>query len=68
MVEFNRLPCPNEKIYDEEVSSDRFHYQLTMFGIRLLVWLSRLQHAHIAYEIAVAKITTEIGRISHCLA
>ena len=30
-VEFNRLPCPNNKMYDNVVFDDRFRYQLTMF-------------------------------------
>ena len=65
--EFNHLPCPNDKIYDDEVFADRFCYQLNMFEIRVLVRLSRLLDAHIAYEIAVAEITAELCRISHCL-
>ena len=67
-VELNRLPCPNNKIYDDEVFADRFRYQLNMFEHRVLVRLSRLLHAHMAYEIAVAKITAEICGISYCLA
>ena len=55
-VEFNRLPCPNNKIYDDAVFADRFRYQLTMCGIRVLIWLSRLPHAHIACEIDTDKI------------
>ena len=39
-VEFNRLPCPRNEMYDDEVFAIRFHYQLTMFGIRVLIWLS----------------------------
>ena len=40
-VEFNRLPCPKNEIYDDAVFANRFHYQLTMFGIGVLIWLSR---------------------------
>ena len=54
-VEFNRLPCPNDKMDDDVVFADWFRNQLTMFGIRILIWLSRLIHAHIAYETDTAK-------------
>ena len=47
-LEFNRLPWSNNKMYDDAVLEDRFHYQLTMFWITLLIGLSRLLHAHIA--------------------
>ena len=57
-VEFNRLPCPKNEMYDDAVFAIRFPYQLTMFGIRILIWISRLLHAHIAYEIVIKKITT----------
>ena len=66
-VEFNRQPCPNNAIYDEAVFADQFRYQLTMFGIRVLIWLSRLLHAHIASEIDTAKIIAAFFRISYCL-
>ena len=46
-VAFNRLPCPNDKKYDDVVFVDRFRYQLTMFGIRVSIWFSRLLRAHI---------------------
>ena len=36
-------------MYDDAVFADRFRYQLTMFGILVLIGLSRLLHAHIAY-------------------
>ena len=67
-VEFNHLPCPNDKMYDDEVFVDRFCYHLSMYEIILLVRLSRLLHAHIAYEIAIAKIIAETCRFSKCLA
>ena len=60
MVELNLLPCPNDKIYNDKVFADRFRNELAMFDDGVLVRLSRLLRAHIAYEIAVAKITTEI--------
>ena len=63
-VEFNRRPCPNEKKYDDVVFVDRFRYQLTMFGIRILIWFSRHHHAHIAYEMDTAKIIAAFCRIS----
>ena len=47
-VEFNRLPCPKNEMYDDAVFANRFHYQLTTFEIRVLIWQSRFFHAHIA--------------------
>ena len=58
-VEFNRLPCPNEKMHYDVVFADRFRYPLTMFGNCLLTELPRLRHAHIAYEIDTVKIIPE---------
>ena len=66
-VEFNRLPCSNNKMNDDAVFADTFRYQLTMFGIRVLIWLSRLFHAHIADEFDTAKIIAAFFRISYCL-
>ena len=54
-------------MYDDVVFSDRFHYQLTMFGLRVLMWQSRIFHAHIAYEIETDKIIAAFRRISYCL-
>ena len=54
-VEFNRLPCPNNEMYGDAVFANRFHYQLTMFGICVLIWQSRFFHAHIAYVIDTEK-------------
>ena len=54
-------------MYDYAISADRFRYQLTMLGIRLLIGLSRLIHAHVAYESDGAKIIAAFGRISYCL-
>ena len=42
-------------MYDDTDFADRFLYQLNVFGIRVLIGLSRLCHAHIAYETDVAK-------------
>ena len=61
-MELNRLPCPNDKMCDDDIFVDRSRRQLTMFEIRVLVGLSRLLHAHITHEIAVAKITARICR------
>ena len=36
-VEFDRLPCPNNEMHDDAVFADRFRYQLTMFGIHVLI-------------------------------
>ena len=44
-------------MYDNADFAVRFLYQLNVFGIRVLIWLSRLCHAHIAYETDGAKIT-----------
>ena len=66
-VEFNRLPCPKSDMYDDAVFANRFHNQLIMFGIGVLIWLSRLLHAHIAFEIDTHKIIAAYFRISYCL-
>ena len=52
---------------DGAVFDDRFRYQLTTFGIRVLVGLSRLLHAHTGYETDGAKMIEEFCRISYCL-
>ena len=66
-IEFNRLPCSNNKMYDNAVFAGRFCYQLTMIAIRVLIGLSWLLHAHIAYEIDTTKIIAVFFRISYCL-
>ena len=38
------------KMYDEDVFADRISYQLTMFEMIRMISLSRLLHAHVAYE------------------
>ena len=65
-VEFNRLPCPNNEMSGDVVFAIRFRYQMVIFGMRVLIWLSRLLHAHIAYEIDTDKIIAEFIRISYC--
>ena len=45
---------------DVAVLADRYRYQLTMFGIPVLIGLSRLLRAQIAYEIDTAKITAAL--------
>ena len=67
-VEFNRRPCPIDKMYDDVVFADRDHNPLAMFGIRVLIELFRLFHAHIAYKIDTAEIITEFCRISYFFA
>ena len=52
-VQFNRMPCSNNKMYDDVVFADRFRYQLTMFEGGILTELSRLLDTFIAYEIVV---------------
>ena len=52
---------------DDAVVADRFRYQLTMFRIRVLLWLSRLLNDRIAFEIDSAKIIAAFFTISYCL-
>ena len=66
-LEFNRLPCSNNKIYDDADFADRFRYQLAMFGIQVLISLSWLLHAHIAYITDGVKTIAAFCRISYCL-
>ena len=66
-VEFNRLPCPNNEMYGDALFAIRFRYQLAIFRMRVLIWLSRLLHANIAYEIDTYKIIAAFFRISYCL-
>ena len=66
-LEFNRLPCSNNKIYDDAGFADRFRYQLAMFGIRVLIWLSRRHKAHIAYITDGAKIIEAFCRIFYSM-
>ena len=54
-------------MYDDAVLANRIHYQLPMFGIRVLIWQSRFFHAHIAYVIDTDKIIAAFFRISYCL-
>ena len=65
-VEFNRLLCPYNEMHDDAVFADRFRYQLTMFEISILIWLSRLLHAHIAYDIDTSNIIAAFCRICYC--
>ena len=57
-LEFNRLPWSNNKIDDDAVFDGRIRYRLTMFGMCILIRLSRLHNNHIAHEIAIQKIST----------
>ena len=66
-LEFNRLPFSTNKIYDDADFADRFRYQLSMFGIPVLIWLSWLLLAHIAYITDGAKIIAAFRRISYSL-
>ena len=66
-VELNRLPCPNDKKYDDVVFVDRFRYHLAMFGNLLLTGLSWHIHDHNSYEIDTAKFIAAFCRISYCL-
>ena len=66
-LEFNRLPCSNNKMYDDAVCADRLRYQLTIFGIRLLIGLFRLLHGHIAYVTDGTKMIEAFCRVSYCL-
>ena len=42
-----------DMMYDDIVFADRFRYQLTMFEVYVLIWLSGLLYTHIAYEIVI---------------
>ena len=55
-LEFSRWQCSNNKMCDDAVFALRFHYQLTMFRIRVFIGLSQLLHANIAYVIDSSKI------------
>ena len=66
-IKFNACRDTKNKMYDDAISADRFRYQLTMFGIRLLIGLSRLLHTRIAYEIDTDKIIAAFFRIFYCL-
>ena len=52
-------------MYDDAVYAGPFRYQLAMFGIRVLIWLFGLLHAHIAYKIYTYKIIAAFFRISN---
>ena len=52
-VEINRMPCQNNKTYDDMVFADRFRYELTMFKVCIFTGLSRLLDTHISYEIVI---------------
>ena len=52
-VDFNRLPCLNNKIYDDAIFADHFRYQLTMFEVCILIGLCRLHDSHITYELVI---------------
>ena len=54
-------------MYDDAVFAERVCYQLPMFDIRVLIELSRLLHAHIAYELDTAKIISAFYIISYRL-
>ena len=49
-VEFNRLPCSNNSMYDDAVYAGRCRYKLTMFGMCILIGLSLRLDTHIAYK------------------
>ena len=54
-------------MYGDAVFAITFRNQLAIFEMLVLIWLSRLLHAHIAYEIDTAKIIAAFFRISYCL-
>ena len=55
------------EMYDDAVFANRFHYQMTMFAIRVLIWQTRFFHADIAYVIDTDKIIAAFFRISYYL-
>ena len=40
LYSFNRQPCPNDKMYDDEVFTDRFRYEMTVFEVCILIAIS----------------------------
>ena len=54
-------------MYGDAVFADRFRCQLTMFGIGVLIGLTRLLHGHIACEIDTSTISEPFCRISYFL-
>ena len=54
-------------MYGGAVFAIRFRYQLAIFGMRVMIWQSRLLHARIAYEIDPDKIIAAFFRILYCL-
>ena len=76
-VEFNSLSYTNNEMYDDAVFADRFRHQLTMFGIGVLIGISRLLHARIAYETILQQyvrwcgfrcsIPISIGNVEICI-
>ena len=52
-LEFNRLPCSNNKMYDYAVYAGRFRFLLTIFEVFVLIGLSRFLDTHVAYEIGI---------------
>ena len=54
-------------MYDDADFAVRFLYQFNVYGICVLIGLSRLGHAYIAYDTDGAKIIPEFCRISYCL-
>ena len=54
-------------MYDDADFAVRFLYQLNVFGIRVVIGLSRLCHAYTANETDGAKFIPEFYRISYCL-
>ena len=58
-----RMPWPNNKMYNDAFFANRFRYQLSMFRILLLIGIYRLIHAQVAYETDGAKIIAALCRI-----
>ena len=52
-------------MYGDAVFATPFRNQLAIFAMRVLIWLSRLLHAHIAYELDTDKIIAAFFRISN---
>ena len=59
-VKFNRLTWPNDKMNDHQVFADRNRFKLSLLEMCILIY--------IACEIVIAKVTSEICRISNCWA
>ena len=57
-IEFNRLPCPNDKMYVAVIFADRLPFQLSMSEGCILIWQCQIRHAQIVHDTVISKTTT----------